>query len=638
MKKSAVGYKSVTFLAAGMVMSGIAFGAGAGEFEGSAPGRNGPLKVAVTIQDGVMKNIAVREAKETVGVGDVAMTTLAEEMLRNQTAAVDSISGATLTSEGFKKAVVDALSKGGLGDSVLTKPKQTREKAVLPKELRADAVIIGGGGAGLVAAARAVEAGGSVIVIEKMAMLGGNTARSEGRMSAMDPSPEKLKPMTDALKAIVEKVVAAPTDNPEILALQKTVRKQLDEHYQSGKTYIFDSPEFFALQTLIGGNQKAEPKLVLAMARHATEAMLWLDAQSEMTWDHITRRHVDMGIGGLYPRAQAPVGKEGSIIPISTYKAYIAPLAEKVKKSGSKILLNTKAESLIVENGRVVGVKAVTKDGASVRLTADRGVILASGGYGANLDKVRQYNGINVVATSNAPGTTGEVLDMAVKAGAALTGMEFIQIHPHGNPKNGELMSNVAGRTQDTPYVNKLGRRVADETGRRDVISKAILAQPGAVVYSIMDSRTLESKRVLPEHMAQAVENGYAFKADTLDGLAKAAGIDAKGFAEEMAAYNKAASKQSDAGLSIPKAVVGWTVEKAPFYAVPLTVTIHHTMGGVRIDDSANVLRADGSRIPGLYACGEVTGGIHGANRLGRNALTDILVFGSIAGQSVMKH
>ena len=237
--------------------------------------------------------------------------------------------------------------------------------------------------------------------------------------------------------------------------------------------------------------------------------------------------------------------------------------------------------------------------------------------------------------TSNSPGTTGEVLEEAVAAGAGLTGMEWIQIHPHGNPKNGELESAIAARPSDTPYVNRDGLRFVDETGRRDEISYGILKQPGQVAFSIYDQRTIEEKKVEEKKIESAIAHGYAFKADTLEDLARQAGIDWKNFEKTMKAYNEASVSQNTKSLPVQKILIGNPVVKAPFYAVPITTTIHHTMGGLRINEKTQILDKNGNVIPGLYAACEITGGIHGGNRLGRNALTDLLVFGHIAGQEV---
>ena len=288
-------------------------------------------------------------------------------------------------------------------------------------------------------------------------------------------------------------------------------------------------------------------------------------------------------------------------------------------------------------SGRVTGVKAVDRKGVE-HLFSGRSVVLAAGGYGANLQMVKKYNDISVIVTSNSPGTTGEVLEEAVAAGAGLTGMEWIQIHPHGNPKNGELESAIAARPSDTPYVNRDGLRFVDETGRRDEISYGILKQPGQVAFSIYDQRSIDEGKVEEKKIAAAIAHGYAFKADTLEGLARQAGIDWRNFEKTMKAYNEASVSQNAKALPVPKILIGNPVVKAPFYAVPITTTIHHTMGGLRINEKTQVLDKNGNVIPGLYAAGEITGGIHGGNRLGRNALTDLLVFGHIAGQEVAKN
>lgn len=337
----------------------------------------------------------------------------------------------------------------------------------------------------MVAAATAVDNGATVIVLEKMVMLGGNTARSEGNMSAMDPEPEKLLPMTQAVRDIIAKYT-----NPK-----PSFRRRFSSSSQSGKKYIFDSPELFALQTIVGGNCKNDAKLVLTMTRNATAAMKWLDVQSDMTWFHVPRSWVDVGIGGLYPRGQWPCQADGKT-PISTYDAYIRPLAAKVEAAGNSIYKNMKVVSVERDaSGRVTGVKALDRKGVE-RVFSGRSVVLAAGGYGANLQMVKKYNDISVTVTSNSPATTGEVLEEAVAAGAGLTGMEWIQIHPHGNPKNGELESTIAARPSDTPYVNCDGLRFVDETGRRDEISYGILKQTGQVAFSIYDQRTIEEKKI----------------------------------------------------------------------------------------------------------------------------------------------
>ena len=636
LKSSVLSAAVKSALVAAGLAAGVASAMTPGAYEATAQGRNADVTVRVTVSADKIEKIEIVKHSETPGIGDLAVNELPAAMLSAQTAAVDAVGGATMSSEAIKKAVAETLRKAGASDKFLTAPKAGADKAAAADfKTSADVIVVGAGGAGMVAAATAVDNGATVIVLEKMAMLGGNTARSEGNMSAMDPEPEKLLPMTQAVRDIIAKYTNPKVAcSPEAAELQKTVLKQLAEHDAAGKKYIFDSPELFALQTIVGGNCKNDAKLVLTMTRNATAAMKWLDAQSDMTWFHVPRSWVDVGIGGLYPRGQWPRQADGKT-PISTYDAYIRPLAAKVEAAGNPIYKNIKVVSVERDaSGRVTGVKAVDRKGVE-RVFSGRSVVLAAGGYGANLQMVKKYNDISVTVTSNSPGTTGEVLEEAVAAGAGLTGMEWIQIHPHGNPKNGELESAIAARPSDTPYVNRDGLRFVDETGRRDEISYGILKQPGQVAFSIYDQRTIEEKKVEEKKIESAIAHGYAFKADTLEDLARQAGIDWKNFEKTMKAYNEASVSQNTKSLPVPKILIGNPVVKAPFYAVPITTTIHHTMGGLRINEKTQVLDKNGNVIPGLYAAGEITGGIHGGNRLGRNALTDLLVFGHIAGQEV---
>ena len=639
LKSSVLSAAVKSALVAAGLAAGVASAMTPGAYEATAQGRNADVTVRVTVSADKIEKIEIVKHSETPGIGDLAVNELPAAMLSAQTAAVDAVGGATMSSEAIKKAVAETLRKAGASDKFLTAPKAGADKAAAADfKTSADVIVVGAGGAGMVAAATAVDNGATVIVLEKMAMLGGNTARSEGNMSAMDPEPEKLLPMTQAVRDIIAKYTNPKVAcSPEAAELQKTVLKQLAEHDAAGKKYIFDSPELFALQTIVGGNCKNDAKLVLTMTRNATAAMKWLDVQSDMTWFHVPRSWVDVGIGGLYPRGQWPRQADGKT-PISTYDAYIRPLAAKVEAAGNPIYKNIKVVSVERDaSGRVTGVKAVDRKGVE-RVFSGRSVVLAAGGYGANLQMVKKYNDISVTVTSNSPGTTGEVLEEAVAAGAGLTGMEWIQIHPHGNPKNGELESAIAARPSDTPYVNRDGLRFVDETGRRDEISYGILKQPGQVAFSIYDQRTIEEKKVEEKKIESAIAHGYAFKADTLEDLARQAGIDWKNFEKTMKAYNEASVSQNTKSLPVPKILIGNPVVKAPFYAVPITTTIHHTMGGLRINEKTQVLDKNGNVIPGLYAAGEITGGIHGGNRLGRNALTDLLVFGHIAGQEVAKN
>ena len=286
------------------------------------------------------------------------------------------------------------------------------------------------------------------------------------------------------------------------------------------------------------------------------------------------------------------------------------------------------------DSGRVTGVVAFdTKNGQKYNFKANKAVIMATGGYAASNALVSKYNGVSGLPTSNAPTSTGDGIEMGLKAGAALEGMDYIQIHPHGNPVTGGLQSHFAGVIKNSIYVNKEGKRFVEESGRRDVISNATIAQPGQIMFSIFDSEGgfYAGVKELSD-LDNLKSKGYIYQADTLADLAKQAGIDAKGLEETVARYNELVKAGKDTDFN--KDEVELTIGKAPFYCVPLSPTLHHTMGGLKINTEAQVLKEDGSVIPGLYAAGEVTGGIHGSNRVGGNALTDGVVFGRIAGRN----
>ena len=273
-----------------------------GVYTETVTGRNGDVTVEVTVTADRVQSVRVAKHGETPGIGTLAVEKLPGAITAAQTAGVDGVTGATVTSDAIKSAVTKALAKAGAAAKFTAKKAAGDTAAAAPLVTKADVIVVGAGGAGMVAAATAVDGGAKVVVLEKMAMIGGNTARSEGNMSAIDPEPEKLLDMTPAVRDIIAKYTNRAPCSKEAARLQTVVKKQLAAHDAAGKKYIFDSPELFALQTIMGGDCKNDPKLVLTMAKHATEAMQWLEGQSSMTWFHVPRHWIDVGIGGIYPK------------------------------------------------------------------------------------------------------------------------------------------------------------------------------------------------------------------------------------------------------------------------------------------------------------------------------------------------
>ncbi|MGB4314071.1 MAG: flavocytochrome c [bacterium] len=442
----------------------------------------------------------------------------------------------------------------------------------------ADVVVIGGGGAGLAAAVSAAENGAEVILLEKMTMLGGNTIRSGGYYNAVDP--ERQEPLG--------------------------IEDSIDHHYQ---------------QTIEGGDNEGDPALVRILVENALDALHWLEDYGMEFTDKVVAIQ-----GAMWERSHVPAESGGY--------GYIQTLEKAARDLGVEILLETKAEKLLTdEEGRVVGVKATGADGEELEFRARNGVVLASGGFGANVEMRVKYDPrlTESFPTTNHPGATGDGILMAQELEAGVTGMEHIQLLPLADPKSGSSQHKVVTEIQSTIMVNREGKRFVNEDNRRDVLSAAIMEQTDGICFVINDAREAPEYNNYGEKVEDLVEQGYVYKADTLEELAEIADIDAEALVQTVKEFNEAVAKQSD---SFGRKVWGNTIEVGPFYATPRCPSIHHTMGGLTINTETQVLKTDGTVIPGLYAAGEVTGGIHGTNRLGGNALADIIVFGRIAGRN----
>lgn len=498
-------------------------------------------------------------------------------------------------------------------------------------EKSADVVVIGGGGAGLAAAVSAAENGASVILIEKASFLGGNTLLSGGAFNAVDPERQKNVPMNDALlkelKSYLEMDESEFGDFGPTLA---TLKQQIRDYLNSGDTSVlFDSVELHTIQTYLGGKRTDQNgytitgdfELVRTMCSRALDAIKWLESHGLKVDDKITTV-----LGALWPRTHSTGGG----------KAIIDTLSSAAKKLGVEIMLETKGTELIVENGRVVGVKAQKADGSELILRANKGVVLATGGFGANPQMRAEYNTYWPelpldMPTTNSPHATGDGIVMAKAVGADLVGMGFIQLMPSAHPKNGSLFSGVWGSAETQVFVNKDGKRFVNEYAERDVLAKAALEQKDALFFIICDQKIVGDRDI-----SNMLEKGDVVKADTLEELAQKLGINVENFVAEIAKYNSYVDKQEDPDFHKPN-FGNYKIDTPPFYATPRSPAVHHTMGGVKIDTLARVINTEGKAIPGLYAAGEVTGGIHAGNRLGGNALADIIVFGRIAGESAAK-
>ena len=590
---------------------------------GTAKGFGGDITVTVTLTDGVISQVAIVGDMETPGIGAVAVETFGDQMVAANSVNVDVMTGATFSSNGIVAAARAALENAGVNpDDYMAKADQAAAEDVV---LDADIVVIGAGGAGMTAAITAADAGKKVVIVESQAMVGGNSVKATGGMNAAKTADQDENTFGEG--AGVEKTLAAAAnyaDNAAITALAATVKEQWDA-YQANPQGYFDSVELFALDTMIGGKALNNPDLVNALVNNSAAAIEWLRTIN------IDLTNVAAFGGASVKRIHRPLDENGKVASVG---AYIVPRFEAAVKARDNVtlLLETTATQILTNaEGAAAGIVAQGKNGSKVTVNA-KAVIVAAGGFGANLPMVAKYNpALEGFMTTNAPGIQGQGIAMAQEIGAATVDMDQIQIHPTVQADTAALITEGL-RGDGAILVNANGERFIDEVGTRDVVSAAEIAQPGSFSWLVVDQKMVDASSVIQGY----IKRGFMFQGDSFEALAKELNVPAEAFAATMNKWNGFVAEKNDPDFG--RTSFANALDTAPFYAVKVTAGIHHTMGGLQINTQAQVLNAQGSVIPGLYAAGEVTGGVHGANRLGGNAVADIVVFGRIAGQQAAEY
>ena len=590
--------------------------------EGSATvqGYGGEIEVSVKLDGDKIVDVDIKGDGETAGIGSKVVEEWPEEF-ENNNGIVDTYSGATfagVTRAAVIEATRQALTAAGVNpDDYVREAGEKKEENVT---LDADVVIVGAGGAGMVAAVTAADAGKKVVILESQPAVGGNSVKATGGMNAAKTEFQDKNTFDEA--AGVEKTLKAAenyADNAAIAALAAKVKEQWDA-YQAKPEGYFDSVELFALDTMIGGKGLNNPELVNTLVGNSEAAIAWLSTIG------IDLNNVAAFGGASVKRIHRPVNAEGKVVSVG---AYTVPLLEEAVKARENItlMLNTTAVKILKdESGKACGVVAAGKSGNAVVVNA-KAVVLTTGGFGANLEMVVEYKPeLAGFMTTNAAGIQGQGIKMASELGAATVDMEQIQIHPTVQADTASLITEGL-RGDGAILVNAEGKRFIDEVGTRDVVSAAEIAQPGSFSWLIVDQKMVDASSVIQGY----INRGLMLSGETYEDLAKALEIPAEAFAETMKTWNGYVAEKNDPEFG--RTSFASPLDTAPFYAVKVTAGIHHTMGGLCIDSNTQVLNTEGAVIPGLFAAGEVTGGVHGANRLGGNAVADFAVFGRIAGE-----
>ncbi|WP_165209749.1 flavocytochrome c [Streptococcus tangpeifui] len=607
-----------------------------GEYEVTTEGHNGPLPVTVTLSDDRIEKIDIDSSGETSGISDIVFTRIPNEIIEGQTLNVDAVSGASVTSNGVLDGVARAIRlAGGNPDTLKKRSKAPSALDKEDKEFTTDVLVVGGGGAGLSAAATVLQKGKSVVLLEKFPALGGNTVRAGGPMNAPDPDWQKTFAANPGEAHNLEELISKDlsTIDPEYRDDFQALQEQV-EAYLKDPSFLFDSQLLYRIQTYLGGKRTdlkgneihGNYDLVKILTEHALDSVHWLENVG-VEFDH---SDVTMPVGAIWRRGHKPKTPMGY--------AYISVLDNYVRKAGGTILTDTPVKELLVEDGHIKGAIAEGRNGQTITVYA-KAVILASGGFGANTEMLQKYNTYwteidDDIRTSNSPAITGDGIILGQSVGADLVGMGFTQMMPVSDPETGALFSGLQVPPANFIMVNKEGKRFVDEYGSRDKLSQAAIDN-GGLFYLIADDNIKQTAYNTSDEKIEAqVAAGTLYRADTLEELAEKINIDPKVFVQTITDYNSYVDAGYDPEFN--KGAFDLKVEKAPFYATPRKPAVHHTMGGLKIDTQAHVISQQGRIISGLYAAGEVAGGLHAGNRLGGNSLTDIFTFGRIAGQTAV--
>ena len=555
----------------------------AGTYEGEAAGYAGeknPIKVKVTLSADSIEAIEYTAEGETPTVGGAALPGLVEAVLAAQSTNIDVVSGATMTSNGFYKAVNNALESAGVDPTSLV--ANVTEKESENVEKTADVVIAGAGGAGMTAAITAAQNGKSVIILEKASVVGGNSSYATGGMNAAGT------------------------------------------HYQQEQG-IEDSPELFYEDTMKGGHDINNPDLVHTLADNSAAAIDWLDSIDAPL------ANVGQAGGASVKRQHRPVDADGKILSVGTY--LVEHLHNKVDELGIEIITDAKVDEVLMDGNKATGLHAVTSDGSEIVVHANS-VVIATGGFGSNPELIVKYRpDLEGYVSTNAPSITGDAIAFLEAINADFVDLDQIQIHPTVVQKDGSLITESL-RGDGAILLNSEGKRFCNETQTRDVVSANIISQDGGYAWLIVDDTMKEGSTVIQKY----IDKGYMIPCDSVKALADLIGCDEATVQESLDTWAANVAAGSDAEFERGNFDAVLTdLSSAPYYAVQISPGIHHCMGGVKINTDTQVIGTDGNPIEGLYAAGEVTGGVHGGNRLGGNAVADFVVFGRIAGEQASK-
>ncbi|MHA4990633.1 flavocytochrome c [Cetobacterium somerae] len=566
-----------------------------GKFIGVGKGYGGEISVEIEIADNVLKNVEIISHNETKIISDPAFAHIPKLILEANSILVPNVSGCSMSSRGIREAVKNALIQGGenldkleiqmLEAENLVKIGDGASRKIIKPIENFDVVVVGAGGAGLSAAISAASKGAKVVLLEKMSSIGGNTLISMGGINI---------PGNDV---------------------------QIEKDIQ-------DSVELYRKDILLGGDNENSLELLDIFVNEALPTYRWLKDEVKVSFKN---ELIHFG-GHSVPRAAVFSGKYAIEL--------IAKLRAKAISLGVDIRTGVRSKDLITDShSRVIGVLSSIED-KDVKFMGKKGVILTTGGFSGNIELRKKYNPSldERYKTTNISGITGDGHLMCEKVGADFLQMEYIQTFPISNPETGELSHVGGSRFDGAILVNKAGNRFVEELERRDTVSEAILKQENGVAYLVWGEEVEKITNYVSknkEEVERLKNSNLIAISDSLEEAADFMNLDGEALLKTVERYNGFVQNKKDLDFNRRGTLV--SISKGPFYIQKVAPAVHHTMGGVRINSENQILDKNGDAIKGLFAAGEIVGGLHGTNRLGGNAITEIIVFGKRAGENIIE-
>lgn len=434
-----------------------------------------------------------------------------------------------------------------------------------------DIIIVGAGGAGMTAALEAKEKGMNPVIFEKMPNAGGNTMKASSGMNASETKFQK----------------------------------------EQG---IEDNNDLFYEESLKGGHGTNDKEMLRFFVDNSASAIDWLDSIG------IKLNNLTITGGMNEKRTHRP--EDGSAVG----QYLVNGLLKNIQEQEIPLFVNAKVTEVTEKDGKVNGVKVTFNEKEEKTITANA-VVMTTGGFGSNMDMISKFRpDLKGYVTTNQEGSTGDGINMVEELGGTTVDMDQIQVHPTVQQEKSYLIGEAV-RGEGAILVSNEGKRFTNELDTRDNVTAAINKLSEKSAFLVFDSGVKSRAKAIQQYEKM----GFVIQADTVEDLAKEMGVPADQLKTTMDTWNSAVKNKKDAEYGRTTAMDN-DLSKAPYYAIKIAPGIHYTMGGVKINTNTEVLNTDGQPITGLFAAGEVTGGLHGENRIGGNSVAEIIIFGRQAG------